>query len=814
MNRIALLLLLPGLVLLACNSSRTAPPDGSDGQALDGDGGRPAHPTYAANAANWTDGAPQATLEVTVDGLEVTARGSGLDPSPGGSIAACSYNFGGDAAPVEVAVDAQGTCEPVVHTYDAAGGYDVVLAVWDQQGMVGQTYTMIQVGPVTSATQRAGTHIGGCLEAYWWTPDSGGPFPAMVHYTPYRIADSSPPLLFLASGLAVVLVTNRGQGSSCDPTDTFGPIARQDLTLIAQWLADEPWATGDFCLWGHSGPGIMGALSSTVKPDGLKCVFVGGGDTKFYEGLYSKSGAWWPVASLWILGTYGVAALQDPAVRIPALIHPLVSGHENARQAAFFDERDLTAALTNLDLPILFETSWDDLAWGGGPAGGPYLAMTQHLAHPGSAQIIYAGPHPSFDPSNQRPFRAEAGAGIFYLREVRRFLVHYLLGGPAPASESFNYLYYRLRGGVQAAWMNRQAGGWQTANTWPPAGASPVRLYLGPEASGTISARLDGTLGLAAPAEQSLPAFPYQATPVWDPVYSSNASPWRFYTFPDLRPMDKAGLSFTSPPIEADAVVEGPVDLTLSAETSLYDFDWMAVLSDVWPDGSSHRLSSGFVRASLRNNLATFEPRPQGQQTYRLHLASIANEFQAGHRIRLTLHQVNTTDAAPESKDTTLWLGDGKAELVLHVQDSALQLQPQATCTDCDPHAEPQESLAAFKRRYLTGGILGTDPVSGAQVSFGFFASVDEAGQGGGMVVGTLPNGSSTGVVVEGVGPAGEAGYHHRLALPNGIAVDVRCTVEDDPGTVLLRMGGTTVGPLQVTAGGIRCYDVPYVNWQ
>lgn len=742
------------------------------------DAAPPPHPTYAQNAVNWAEGAPSVALAVSVDGMQVTASGSGQDPQ---GIAACSYNFGDDDPPVEVEADAQGTCPPVTHTYAEAGGYDVVLAVWDRRGMVAQDGQVVQAGPPVETSARSGAFIDGCLEAYWWTPAQGGPFPAMVQYTPYRVADAGPVPLFLGSGLAVVRVTNRGQGSSCGASDLFGTGAQQDLLLIAQWLASRPWATGDFCLWGHSGPGIMGTVSSTVRPDGLRCAFVGGGAARFYEGLFTKSGAWWPVASMWVLGTYAAAALEDPADRIPALVDALVIGHRNARDPAFFGARDVVDELRTLDVPILFETSWDDLAWGGGAAGGPYLDFTDELLPQTSAQIVFAGPHPSFDPSNHRPFRVQPGGGTCHLREVRSFLLHHLKGGPAPASAGFDYLYFRLRGGVQAAWMNRQDGGWQTADTWPPAGAEPVRLFPNAAPSGTVASRHDGSLfAEAQPAGGSVP-FGYQAAPVWDPVYSSGGAPWRCYTFPDMRRLDQAGVSFTSPPLAADAVAEGPVVLTLRAETGLYDFDWMAMLTDVWPDGSSHRLSSGFVRASLRNDDTRFEPRPDGVQHYTIRLASIANVFQRGHRIRLTLHQVNTTDADPASKSTTLALGEGATELVLQVQGGVLPFEPYAPCTGCDPAAAAAESLDPYKKHYVSGGVRGIDPASGNPTAFAFFAARDAEGRGAGLALATLPGGSADGGNVTAMEAAATPGYHHRLELGSDITLLLRCAVEDDP---------------------------------
>ncbi len=812
------------LPLTSCSTSSTTTDGGQrdaasdhaisptkDGASLDAAVGplsdAPTGPTYLENAQNFKEGPAAVTLEVTINDLMAQATGSAVEPSPTGRIAACSYNFGDDSPPVEVPADSAGVCQAATHLYTEAGGYDVTLAVWDNLGMLSQAKQVVSVGAVPQIGQLNSAKINDCLEAYWWKPQSGGPkFPTMVQYTPYTIDQAGAHSTFIKSGLAVLMVTNQGQGSSCGVSDLFGAAAQNDLLEIDKWLAAQPWANGDYCLWGHSGPGIMGALSASLKPPHLKCAVVGGGDTSFYERLFTKSGAWWPVGAMWVLGTYGEAAMKEPQTRILRLVEYLVAGHEPQRSSVFFDPRDRTAALQQIQIPVLFETSWDDLAWGAGSSGGPYLDLVGQMAHPGSALIIYPGPHASFDPSNERPFRTFPDHRTSFVREMRRFFVHYLKGGSAPATTGYNYLYFQLKGGVQAALMNRQYGGWKTSLSWPSTETSPVSLYLREESSGTVTSRHDGSLALAAPADKDLAPFAYKPAPFWDPVYSSGSAPWRSYTFPDMRALDIAGVTFTSPPLVADAEVQGPVQLELTAESELFDFDWMAVLEDVWPDGSSHRVSSGFLRASLRDDLGTYKPKPQGLLLYKISLASLANVFQRGHRLRLTLHQINSTDSASASRTSRLGIGAQRARLTLQVTGGALQLQAAGPCTDCKPDAVAQEKLAPLFKRYITAGIKGT------AMGIGLFASVDANGAASGKVAAYLPNGNANGAAVLTVEESSDPSYDYRLGLAGGYILDLRCDQDQDHGAFSLQVGSVTYTP-EVIAGSVRCYDVPYANW-
>lgn len=280
-----------------------------------------------------------------------------------------------------------------------------------------------------------------------------------------------------------------------------------------------------------------------------------------------------------------------------------------------------------------------------------------------------------------------------------------------------------------------------------------------------------------------------------------------------MRALDQAGLTFTSPPLADEAVVQGPVYLTLTAETDLYDFDWMVILSDVWPDGSSHRLSSGFIRASLRNDPALYQPRPEGEQTYQITLASIANIFQADHRIRLSLHQVNSDASDPTSKETTIHLGVGLAELNLYVNEGRITTETYQICTDCDPEATAEETLQAYLNWYITGAVIGRDPISGEQVRVGFWASKDREEVASGALLLYLPSMTMTVIGIDGVAPTLDPDYDYMLVLPNDYRMQLRCSREGDPGTLRITNGALDVGPLEVTEGMIRCYDVPYVNW-
>ena len=781
--------------------------------------------TYAANAdrrAGMMD-QPKTELETTaVSGLDVEFSGKR------DNAVQCIYNFGDGTPVVEVAAGETGDCENVIHSYAEPGAYSAALATWDEEGRLSQAMKYLWAGMEPIVAEAQTDRIAECLDTKYWTPPTDEPVPAIVLYTPYHQdhpANATGPIpIFLSWDVAVVHVVNRGQQNSCGDIDFFGPASWQDLALIDDWLVRQEWFDTDrgFCLWGHSGPGILGAMSASIEPEHLSCAFVGGGMTNMWDGA-TKAGAWWPTASFWLISTYGIGAMESPEIRVPTLVDMLVEIHSTHR-TEFFQERDAGDALTRIDVPILFQTSWEDFGFGTGDRSAPYFDILDRMQHTGSALIVYAGLHPSFDPTNERPFRIggfepQPSRPYLFLAEVRSFLRSYLLNDGISPTEDYSYLYFRHEGGSQPAFMNRRFGGWQSSTVWPPEGTGTVEMHLSPKASSTTNAVHDGSLSLSsfqtAKPEQEANhiEFGYLLPPAWQATYAVNDTPVAYYTFPDERFRERSGVVFTSEVFVESATIEGPVKVNFTAETDLYDFDWMITLTDVWPDGSSHYLSSGFLRASLRNNQSTYEPSPQGPQPYEIHMAPFANTFREGHRIRLTFHQMNTTDADPHEAVTRLLFDDRPTTLSLPAVGSELRLAEPGVCPiTFDPETMEEETLDDHLSRWVTGGVKG--PANGNSVGFGFFLRLNPGETNGvGVIAVDLPTIKAL-YPMHSASRATSAEWNYEASIGESqYEILIRCAVEDHPGSVRILEEGNTLLTLEPEQGRIHCHDVPFANF-
>lgn len=173
------------------------------------------------------------------------------------------------------------------------------------------------------------------------------------------------------------------------------------------------------------------------------------------------------------------------------------------------------------------------------------------------------------------------------------------------------------------------ANQWCAASEWPPAQARRRELYFGP----------GGTLCWDMPPDWWEPDRytydPQDPTPTVGGSILSAVYPPGSVDVTGLQ-LRTDVLTFTTEPLEHDLDVIGPLSLVLYASSSAVDTDFVARLSDVFPDGRAIQLQTGIVRGRFRDtdgDPALLEP----GTIYRLEIgmAATANRFAAGHRLRV-----------------------------------------------------------------------------------------------------------------------------------------------------------------------------------
>ena len=186
---------------------------------------------------------------------------------------------------------------------------------------------------------------------------------------------------------------------------------------------------------------------------------------------------------------------------------------------------------------------------------------------------------------------------------------------------------------------------WRDENEWPLARAQNTRYYLHSGGSAN-TLHGDGSLSTDAPSDESPDVFLYNpANPVptrggqlcCNPYFAANGA----YDQNEIEARPDV-LVYSTPVLERDVEVTGPVTVTLWAATSATDTDFTAKLVDVCEDGCARNLTDGIIRARYRESMSSPSLLEPGRAyCYTIDLWATSNVFKAGHQIRLEVSSSN-----------------------------------------------------------------------------------------------------------------------------------------------------------------------------
>ena len=162
---------------------------------------------------------------------------------------------------------------------------------------------------------------------------------------------------------------------------------------------------------------------------------------------------------------------------------------------------------------------------------------------------------------------------------------------------------------------------WREYPSWPPPGVRTERYYLQPNR------------GLAPKRAPTSPPDPYRYDPA-DPTPSVGGALLSNESGPkDNRALEarRDVLTYTTPPLDHNVEVIGPVSAELFVRSSLPHTDFFVRLCDVDPSGRSVNLCDGILRVVPGRPAE----RPDGTLALTLELWPTAHRFRRGHRIRV-----------------------------------------------------------------------------------------------------------------------------------------------------------------------------------
>lgn len=510
---------------------------------------------------------------------------------------------------------------------------------------------------------------GVILRADIYRPSAAERLPVLLERTPYGKGFSEPGFALMAAerGYVVVVQDTRGRWSSEGDGYPFVH-EKEDGYDTVQWAAQQEWCDGQVGMYGVSYVGYTQWAAAAERPPALKTMIPAVTFCKPYDFVY-EGGAFMLGASVsWGLMAGGSMALQRqemsaeareqwmlrfiqavdgmtyrstfntlpldqmPVIGKDGLVTYFADLLSHPRYDHFWKKID--CPYEAMSMPIFHLGSWYDIFLG--TTLKDYVRIHSQGASPRQKLVVGPWTHANFDNL--------VGEVDFGVQASWMFVL--------PEEEQLRWFDYWLKGEengilqeppVRLFVMGRNY--WRNEHEWPLARTKYIPYYLH-SAGGANSLHGDGGLSPEPPGEENTDSLiydPREPVPThggglccWDAALKSGAY--------DQREIEQRQdvLVYTTPPLERDLEVTGPLQVNLWAASSALDTDFTAKLVDVHPDGFARNLADGILRASCRNSLSLPELLEPGE-VYPLviDLAATSNVFLAGHRIRLEISSSN-----------------------------------------------------------------------------------------------------------------------------------------------------------------------------
>jgi putative CocE/NonD family hydrolase len=507
------------------------------------------------------------------------------------------------------------------------------------------------------------TRDGVTLRADIYRPKGEGTYPVLLQRTPY---DKSNAADFgrkaVARGFMVVVQDVRGRYTSEGEWYTFKHESDDGFDTV-EWAATLPHANGKVGMFGGSYVGATQMLAAVAHPPHLAGICPVVTASNYHENWTYQGGAFeqWFNES-WTTGlaqnTYhrAIDAASNALVGdkvLPLKQYPLFNldaeGTQTAKLAPYFldwldhptyddywkqwaiDER-----YESIQVPALTIAAWYDIFQGGSLRNfiGLKERAGNEAARRGQKLLVTIGGHAG---GGRKIGDVDFGPAAAEYDESAMTLdwYEYLLKGKQNA--------FATEKPVRLFVMGRNE--WRYEDAWPLERARSTAYYLH-SAGKANSAAGDGVLSVEKPKSETADSFVYDPA---NPVPTTGGPLCCDALHLPAGPRDQKAvearpdvLVYSTPPLESDLEVTGPVVLDLFAKTSAADTDFTAKLVDVWPNGFAQNLTEGILRARYAKSTAAASPVTPGDTVeYKIDLWSTSNVFLKGHRIRVEVSSSN-----------------------------------------------------------------------------------------------------------------------------------------------------------------------------
>lgn len=472
------------------------------------------------------------------------------------------------------------------------------------------------------------------LSANVFKPAGQGPWPVVLSRTPYlkdgRIDPKADPRgeenrkrlaaqakRYTDAGYVFVLQDVRGKGRSQGFYAAFENDIEDGYDAV-EWAGTQPWSNGRVGMTGGSALGITANSAAMAAPPHLKAAYVvvAPADRLAYS---------YPGGVLKEKDTVGW--LRGQGVSEEAL--------NRTRGRAFDDVSWNRVSMVQnrkyIQIPIYNVGGWYDIFNGGTVENFEWLQNHGAAGARGNQKLLM-GPFGHGQLSGELAYPGSDRLSLGGDQEIRWF-DYWLKGQDNGIMDEPPVQYFMMASARKDAYSpkNRMLA---SAN-WPPA-YREVRYYPGP----------GNSLVPSAPTGEGQ-RWSYRFDPA-SPVTTFGGANLTFERGPDDQ--RKVGqrqdyLRFSTPPLEKDVAIAGPVKVELWAATDGPDTDFVAKLVDVYPDGYEALILDAPIRTRFRDGRMPEQVRmmtPGAPEKLVIDLWPTAITFEKGHRIALHITSSNS----------------------------------------------------------------------------------------------------------------------------------------------------------------------------
>jgi putative CocE/NonD family hydrolase len=527
-----------------------------------------------------------------------------------------------------------------------------------------------------------------------------GKFPAILDRTPYdkvpRATAANDPEYFAKRGYVFAFQDERGHGASEGEFYIYLNLGRDGYDTV-EWIAEQPWSNGVVATSGYSYDGISQNAIARENPPHLRAMFPANATANYHQDVEGTNGAFRLAHNL--LYTLNQAKRDRRARQCPAIDAWLTICEQNIRDwfkkplskhIDLFKQVPLAQKWYSdwvhhqdyddywrqngysfegfhqkcPDIPTYYYGGWYDFHNRGTINNYTGIAKIHK-----SPTFLMIGPWCHGPAAARQTWQGDAEFGpdssMDWTEERLRFYDQFIMGKDTGLLNEPRVRIFVMGGGdgrKNKAGKINAGGYWRLEDAYPLPQTRYTNFYLQPE----------GGLSPETPPSDA-PPHKYSFDPS-DPVPQIGGN----YTFPfGMGPQDQVCkpsilgcrdslplsarsdiLVFTTPTLDKDVEVVGPLVVRLWASSTALDTDFTAKLVDSYPangdypGGYAMIIQDSIIRARYRESYEKQTLMTPGQiYEFAIDMWGTANVFKAGHQIRLDISSSNypTFDVNPNT---------------------------------------------------------------------------------------------------------------------------------------------------------------------